>query len=444
MAIAIAAPHSGAGKTTLTLAMLAALRRWGVTVQSFKVGPDYIDPMFHTAIAGRECRNLDPVLTSPRYVRDAVARHSVGVEAVVVEGAMGLFDGAGSQEDGSTAQVAKLLGLPVVLAVDASRVGRSLAATLYGFQHFDRDLRLAGVILNRVGSDRHVQILTDAIAPLGIPILGRVPRTEDITLHSRHLGLVPVDEVAQFAVLRDRLADLGVQYLDWQKLRPLLAPLVDLAPPLPVPAIAPHLPSARIAVARDRAFSFYYADNLDLLRHLGAELLPWSPLQDEPLPPAATGAYLGGGFPEVFAAELAANQRAIASVRASQVPIYAECGGLMYLSRAIVDFSGNSFPMAGKLPTQTVMGDRLTLGYRRCTPAMPHPWLGNDILWGHEFHRSRVTVPPALPLFHLARIEGTSAGCEGWGSDRLLASYVHLHWGGYPQVARAFVRACAK
>ncbi len=443
MPIAIAGTHSGVGKTTITLSILAALRRWGMVVQPFKVGPDYIDPMFHTVVTGRTCRNLDPVITSSEYVKSCFASHSANADGAAIEGVMGLFDGAGSNEFGSTAHVVKLLGksVSVILVIDCSRMSRSLAATIYGYHHFDADIKLAGVILNRVGSDRHREILLEAIAPLGIPVMGIIPREDGIKLSDRHLGLIPTEEIANFSETIDRLADLGKRCFDWEKLMPLIKNSQNL------PAISPQPLRAnvkvRIAVAHDRAFNFYYADNLDILENLGAELVDWSPLDDAQLPKQIHGLYFGGGFPEIFAAQLAENQGAIASVRQhTHLPIYAECGGLMYLSEAIVDFAGNQFAMVGAIPTQTVMADKLTLGYRCAQVLASDTWLpGDRPVWGHEFHRSHQTVDCDRPLYQLKNYAGQDLGTEGWGRKNLLASYLHLHWGNNPSIAIGLIAA---
>jgi cobyrinic acid a,c-diamide synthase len=447
MPIAIAGTHSGVGKTTVTLSILAALQRWEMVVQPFKVGPDYIDPMFHSVVTGRPCRNLDPVITSNQYVQSCFAEHSANADGAVIEGVMGLFDGAGSDEFGSTAHIVKLLGksVAVILVIDCSRMSRSLAATIYGYHHFDADIKLAGVILNRVGSDRHREILLEAIAPLGIPVMGIMPREEGIKLSDRHLGLIPTEEIANFSETIDRLADLGMRCFDWEKLMPLIKNSQNLPAISPQPLLANTNTNikVRIAVARDRAFNFYYADNLDILKKLGAELVYWSPLDDPQLPKQIHGLYFGGGFPEVFAEQLAENKSAIASIRQHiHLPIYAECGGLMYLSEAIVDFAGNKFAMVGAIPTQTIMTDKLTLGYRCGQALAPHTWLpSNRPIWGHEFHRSCQTVASDRPLYQLTNYAGQDLGKEGWGRQNLLASYVHLHWGGNPSIAAGLIRA---
>ncbi len=453
MTLVVAGERSGVGKTTVTMALLAALTRWGDRVQSFKVGPDYIDPMFHQFITGRACRNLDPLLTSETYVRRCFADASQDAEFALVEGVMGLFDGASGRDDvASTAHVARLLSLPVLLVLDCARMSRSVAAIAHGYRSFDPRLHLAGVVLNRVGSDRHLNLLMEALEPLGLPILGVLRRQDEITLPDRHLGLVPTDELPGLEQLCDRLASLAETSFDWNQLRPLLkASKLEIPPPATTETetkIQNPKSKIRLAVARDRAFSFYYADNLELLEQLGAELVFWSPLHDAALPKGVDGLYFGGGFPEVFAAELAANLAARATVGAAiqtGLPTYAECGGLMYLTQSIVDFDGTPWEMAGVLPTAAVMGKRLTLGYRRAI-AQQDTFLyrQGETLWGHEFHRSSLTNLSKNPLYCLQSYTPQSPSFpEGWQLPNLHASYLHIHWGARPVVAARFVAACS-
>lgn len=447
MALVVAGERSGVGKTTVTLALLAALRRRGASVQSFKVGPDYIDPMFHRYLTGRPCRNLDPILTSESYVQRCFAAQS-GAEYGVVEGVMGLFDGGAiASDEGSTAHVARLLDLPVLLVIDGGRLSRSVAAIAHGYRSLDPRLNLAGVILNRVGSDRHLAFLKSALEPLGLPVLGVLHRQDAIRLPDRHLGLVPTDELPALDAVVDRLAHLGETCFDWSRLLPLLAlesPSANLFAEL-----EPRPEPVRLAVARDRAFSFYYADNLDLLAHLGAELLPWSPLADRALPSGAQGLYLGGGFPEMFAAELQANgaaRQSVAQAIAAGMPVYAECGGLMYLCQSVVDFEGRAWEMVGALPSQARMGDRLTLGYRRGTAQHVSPLVApGETVVGHEFHRSSLSQISPEPLYALTRYDDPEPlPPEGWRSPTLHASYVHLHWGAAPQRAARFLAQCGR
>ncbi|MGB3204050.1 MAG: cobyrinate a,c-diamide synthase [Crinalium sp.] len=527
MALVIAGERSGVGKTTITLAILACLQRRGLQVQSFKVGPDYIDPMFHQYVTGRASRNLDPVLTSLSYVQQCFTRHIQGIDYALVEGVMGLFDGVKVTGDwglgtgkndfevkldsegaknqinshpianhqiltdyASTAHIARILSLPVVLVIDCSRLSGSVAAIAHGYLSFDPRLKIAGVILNRVGSDRHLELLQDALEPLHLPILGILRRQDNITIRDRHLGLVPTDEIAELDSLIDKLAYLGETCFNWELLLPLLkvetnspqnqAEIPSIAPPLnklpnppsiptnqdEIPSIAPPLnkgrgwggvnappqnqgknrEGVRIAVARDRAFNFYYQDNLDQLQ-LGAELIFWSPLTDTELPENVQGMYFGGGFPEVFAQELSNNTSAKEAVKKAilaGMPTYAECGGLMYLCEDIVNFEQQSYPMVGVLPTTAVMSSRLSLGYRIAIALQDSPLLPRSAtVWGHEFHRSELSKTPTQPLYNLHSYSAhTSAKIEGWSLHQLHASYVHLHFGANPEIPLRFWQHC--
>ncbi len=446
MAIIIAGERSGVGKTTVTLALLAALRQRRQIVQSFKVGPDYIDPMFHRYVTGRACRNLDPVLTSVAYVQQCFTRHSQGVQYALIEGVMGLFDGAsGSDDMASTAHVARLLHVPVVLILNCSSLSRSVAAIAHGYRTFDPRIHVAGVILNRVGSDRHLELLTQALLPLNLPILGVLRRQDDITIPDRHLGLVPTAEFDNLNAVMERLAYLGETCFDWAKLLPLLE-----CRETGTESIKQEKQSKiRLAIAQDEAFSFYYADNLDLLQQLGAELVPWSPMRDQALPSGVQGMYFGGGFPEVFAAALTENLPARQSVQAAiqaGMPTYAECGGLMYLCEQIVDFAENSYPMVGIFPTTAVMGKRLTLGYRQATALHDSPLvMVGDRFWGHEFHRSSLTQSPDQPLLALQGYDSSfKFPPEGWQRYQVHAAYTHLHFGAQPQLAERFLLSASK
>jgi cobyrinic acid a,c-diamide synthase len=478
MVLAIAGERSSAGKTTVTLAVLAYLRQCGLRVQAFKVGPDYIDPMFHQYVTGLPSRNLDPVLTCESYVKECFNRHLRGVDCGLVEGVMGLFDGVSpsvlrllsSLEDkerltdfASTAHIARLLQIPVVLVIDCRGLSGSVAAIAHGYRTFEPRIQLAGVVLNRVGSDRHLEMLEDALEPLPLPILGILRRHDEITIPDRHLGLVPTAEISQLDTVIDRLAALAKNCFDWERLFPLLQipssarARAGFAPLKPAPTShlpispSPHLPHfpTKIAVARDRAFNFYYQDNLDLLSQLGAELIFWSPLTDSDLPAGVQGLYFGGGFPEVFASELSANRAACDAVRAAilaGMPAYAECGGLMYLCQEIIDFNGDSRSMVGILPTSAIMSSRLTLGYRRATAGQDSPLLpAGTTVWGHEFHRSELSTIPKLPLYQIESPSGaidTSRIHEGWRSHKLHASYIHLHFGARPEIPARFLQHC--
>lgn len=442
MTLIVAGERSGVGKTTVTLSLLASLSRHQ-QVQSFKVGPDYIDPMFHEAVTGRPCRNLDPVLTSEEYIQKCFARHSITADLSLIEGVMGLFDGAGDSDWASTAHIARLLEVPILLVIDCGHLSRSVAAIVHGYRSFDPRLKLAGVILNHVASDRHLEVLQGALAPLNLPVLGVLRRNAGIKIPDRHLGLVPTDELQGMGKIVAQLADVGDQCFDWDVLMPMLtSPKKDLA--ASPPSISKPGKRVRVAIAKDPAFNFYYPDNLELLEQSGAELVPWSPLKDPTLPNNVQGLYFGGGFPEMFAAELAENKPARSSVKTaiqSGMPTYAECGGLMYLCESLQDLAGQTFPMVGIVPTTVSMGAKLTLGYRQATTRQDTPLLiqGTQV-WGHEFHHSQLSQVSSTPLYNLSGYGASTLSTqEGWSTPNLHASYVHLHWGANPDIPQRFV-----
>ncbi len=449
MSIVLAGDRSGTGKTTLTLALLAALKKRRRQVQSFKVGPDYIDPMFHAAVTSRPCYSLDPVLTSESYVQQSFQTHCTDADYAVIEGVMGLFDGAtGVDDTASTAHIARLLGLPVLLAVDCARMSRSLAALVQGYRTFDSRVRVAGVILNRVGSDRHLQLLRDALGAIDMPIFGVFRREQDIELPDRHLGLVPTGELEGFETIAQRLAVLGEQCFDWEKLeRLLLAEGAGEQGSREEKEKGRKRERVRIAIARDKAFNFYYPDNFETLEAQGAELIYWSPIKDSKLPDAG-GLYFGGGFPEVFAAELSANLPMMAAIRRAiqqGMPTYAECGGLMYLSDSMIDFDGQAWPMVGIIPQTVKMGRRLVLGYREAVAIANTPLLTkSQTVIGHEFHRSGIVEPLTQPVYKTRRYWGEAGETqlEGYQLPHLHASYTHLHWGHRLDLAQRFVQQC--
>jgi cobyrinic acid a,c-diamide synthase len=445
-ALVIAGVASGVGKTTVTLGLLEAFRRRGLTVQPFKVGPDFIDPGFHTRVAGRPSYSLDGWMCSREHVRATVAQHAAAADLALIEGVMGCFDGRDAESDaGSTAEVAKWLGAPVVLVVDAGAMARSAGAVVLGFERFDPDLRLAGVIFNRVAGDGHWQWLRDAvISRCGAVPLGWLPRRESLALPERHLGLVTVVERALPGVWLDDLAELVATSLDLSRLLALAGSGVRPAPPVRTDPAPP--PCARIGVARDQAFQFYYPANLDLLRAAGAELVFWSPLHDAALPDV-DALYLGGGYPEVYARDLSGNapmRTAIRQFAAAGRPVYAECGGLLYLAEALEDESGRLHPMVGLLPTTgRMVPQRLTLGYvevelTRATPLGPE----GERARGHEFHASRIDAVPSW-VDRAYAVRASASGpprAEGYLIGATLMSYVHLHFGSNPTLVAHLVR----
>jgi cobyrinic acid a,c-diamide synthase len=435
------------GKTTVTLGLLAALRRRGLAVQPFKVGPDFIDPGHHSRAAGRVSRNLDGWMLSRDANLDLFRRHAAQAQVAVVEGVMGLFDGYdGLSEAGSTAQMAKWLNLPVLLVVDARAMARSAAALVHGFATFDPGLNLAGVIFNRIGGAAHLHYLEQAMSRVpGVKCLGGLPREAALAIPERHLGLTTAEDHPLEEEHLGRLADFVEEHLDLDALLASL-PVLDLGREAVVEAAAP---TVRLGVARDRAFCFYYPENLELLARFGAELAPFSPLEDRELPENLDGLYLGGGYPELFAAQLAANEglkRHLAAQAAAGLPIYAECGGLMYLSQEIQDLEGRHYPMAGLLPLKVRMLQRLrALGYREIT-LTADGLLGpaGTKARGHEFHYSEIAAETGdLPrIYRIAARQGKEAPPEGYCLNNILASYVHLHFGSNPEVARHLVASC--
>jgi cobyrinic acid a,c-diamide synthase len=444
--IVIAGTGSGVGKTTVTLGLLEAYRRRGLTVQAFKVGPDFIDPGLHEVVTGRPSYNLDGWMCGRDGVLNTVAQHAAGADLVIVEGMMGCFDGADATgEDGSTAQVAKWLHAPVVLVIDVAGQSRSAAAVVGGFERFDGDLDVAGVIANRAGGETHARWIADAIRAncQAVP-LGSLPLDQELSLSERHLGLVTAPEGLLTDDFRTHLAETIERHVNLNDLLALASPL--RAPALPPPSASGEAP-LRVGIARDVAFQFYYRENLAMLEAAGAELVFWSPLTDRV--PKADGFYFGGGYPELWAGALAGNTDALKAVRELAergTPIYAECGGLMYLAEALEDLDGVAHRMVGVLPaTVRLWPRRLTLGYRQVRLTAPSP-LGaaGAVARGHEFHASTLDAVPEriARVYRLADGHGGERA-EGYLIHRALLSYVHLHFASNPELPRAFVAACA-
>jgi len=448
--IVIAGTHSGCGKTTVSLGLMGALVRRGLRVAAFKVGPDFIDPGHHARITGRPSRNLDGWMLSREYNLATFRRSSADADIAVAEGVMGLFDGYdGRTEAGSTAQMAKWLDLPVVLVVDARSMARSAAALIQGFENFDSGLRFAGVVFNQLGSGRHLNFLREALqGAVSMPCLGGLLRDQAIAIPERHLGLVTREDHPLDDDGIGRLADLIEEQLDLD----LLISGLTVIPAAGVPTAGDSARStrpARIGVARDNAFCFYYPDNLELLEGCGARLLFFSPMQDKGLPPDLDGIYLGGGYPELFAAALAANEsmrRQIREQSAAGMPIYAECGGFMYLCSELQDHQGRTFPMTGCFPFKTRMLPRLkALGYRE-VQLTRDTIIGERgvVLRGHEFHYSEMAEAPSAveTVYRIADRDGIERPIEGLMTQRTLGSYIHLHFGSAPQAAAALVACC--
>ena len=445
--LVIAATRSGDGKTTVATGLMAALRAAGRSVSAHKVGPDYIDPSYHAAAAGRPGRNLDPWLTSEELIAPLFLHGAHGADIAVIEGVMGLFDGAAGRGDfASTAHVARLLSAPIILVVGARGAGRSIAAAVHGFASYDPGVRIAGVVLNQVSSPRHEQILREALAGTGIPVAGALPAEAVLHTPSRHLGLVPAAE--RSADVRDWLPALAATvrgHLDLD----LLTSIARAAPPLAAspwspgpggpdaadPDAAPG-PPARVAFASGAAFTFGYAEHDELLTAAGAEVVRFDPLTDAALPAGTDALVVGGGFPEQYAASLAANASLRAEVAAriaAGMPVIAECAGLLWLGGTL-----DGHPQCGALPTAAAMTPKLTLGYREAVALAPSPLAAaGTAVRAHEFHRT-ASVPEHgdSPAWQLP-----GGRQQGWASGTMLASYLHVHWAALPDAPGRLVAA---
>ena len=446
----IAGTASGVGKTTVTLAVTAALRRRGYVVQPFKGGPDFLDTGHHGRIASRKSRNLDTWMLSHQANREVLRAAARGADVLIAEGMMGLFDGkSGKDETGSSAEIAKLLELPVVLVVDAGKSARSVAAIVLGFELFDTELPLAGVILNRVASERHFQMIEAAITQrCATPVLGWLPREPSLHIPERHLGLQSAEELSpELGEGRfEAMADAAEKHLALDRLLTLQCGSTSNPEADSNIKIEARL---RIGIAHDVAFTFYYEDNFDLLRKEGAELVPFSPISDGELPPMLDALYLGGGYPEIFASALSTNHSMLAAVRdfaASGRPVYAECGGMMYLAAVLRTKDGDTYEMAGVFPFHIEMTSHLVrFGYvtveftRDCLMGPP-----GTIIRGHSFHYSNMSgMEDALTNYQVTYSLSGKAEYEGFGlrNANVLASYIHLNFRANPAVAKSFVDA---
>ncbi|WP_168581290.1 cobyrinate a,c-diamide synthase [Gephyromycinifex aptenodytis] len=450
--VLLSAPASGSGKTMITTGLLAALRARGLQVSPHKVGPDYIDPGYHAAACGRVGRNLDAHLVGEDRLIPLLlhgAQTPVPADIAVIEGVMGLFDGAlGRRGFSSSAHIASVTTTPVILVVNAASAARSLGAVVHGFCTFDPSVRIGGVILNNLGSPRHESEAREAIAETGVPVLGAIPRSPDVVVPSRHLGLIPASERApEAADAVAALCELITANVDLDSVLDLArtAPDLDQAPWSADDALAnagwsPGASRPVIAVAGGEAFTFSYAETAELLQAAGAEVHTVDPLRDT-LPPDVAGLVIGGGFPEVHAAALSANTELRAQVRdfaAAGGVIHAECAGLLYLGQRL-----DEYDMCGVLPIETAMGSRLTLGYREAVAltgsALAQP---GERVTGHEFHRTRVTARGDVEPAWAWRGHDGAAVHEGCVQDNVHASYLHVNWAGYPQLAARFAAAC--
>lgn len=445
-AVVIAAPASGSGKTTVATGLMGALRRAGRQVAPFKVGPDFIDPGYHALAALRPGRNLDPVLVGEQLIGPLYRHGSAGAGIAVIEGVMGLFDGRISDDvsgvsQGSSAHVAALLGAPVILVVDTRGQSHSIAALLHGFSTFDRSVRIAGVILNRVGSPRHEEVLRQACEHAGVPVFGAIPRADELSVPSRHLGLVTaVEHGEQARAAVEAMTALVGGNVDLAGIAAVAASRVTDEPWDPAVAV-PAAGNVTVALAAGKAFSFGYAEHAELLRAAGADVVEFDPLTD-PLPPQTAAVVLPGGFPEQFSTELSANdvvRQQIRELAAGGAPVQAECAGLTYLVDEL-----DGYPMCGVLSGSARFTDRLTLGYRAAVAVAESPLhtIGDRIM-GHEFHRTTVTFADSYPPAWVYSGRDVPTVRDGAIDRGVHAGYLHTHPAAHPQAITRFVAAAA-
>ncbi len=447
----IAGTHSGVGKTTLTLGIILALRKKGINVRAFKAGPDYIDPTYHAEASGEPCGNLDTRLVSKDSVLELFRRRAEGADISIIEGVMGLYDGLKDGDEGSTAHLAKILDCPVVLIQDARSMSRSAGAVALGYKEFDKKIDIAGIILNNIGSANHYKYVKSAIEnKAGIPVLGYLPKNSNLKISERHLGLVSAEEKRLDPVLRKKLSRLIEKNINLSR----LLEIGRKVRPLPrfqdrIFQEASSKDRVTIAIAKDAAFNFYYQDNLDILSHLGSDIVTFSPLKDKKLPRGVNGLYIGGGFPELFASKLSKNKALLKSIRkaaADGMPIYAECGGLMYLTEAIIDFEKRRFAMAGVFKCIISMGKKLKqLGY------VDLRVVKDNILSArggknraHLFHWSHLTSIPEGASFAYKIVKDGNIIYDGLIKRNVLAGYAHLHFASDLKFAENFINSCRK
>lgn len=447
----IAAPGSGAGKTTVSLGLMTALTGRGIKVQPYKVGPDFIDPTLHRQACGVASRNLDTWLLPARLIPQIFVQSARNADIALIEGVMGFYDGfGGSSDEASTAQMARLLECPVVLVIDAQGMARSAAAVVLGFKQFAPAIKISGIILNKVAGERHAEMCREAIEKnTNIPVLGSIPFEQSIKLPERHLGLIPTPEKNLTEEFLSELGRMISEHVDLPRIIEAAAKSSELPEATPTES-ARKQDTMRLSVAFDEAFNFYYQDALDFLHGHGAEITFFSPIHDNELPDGTSGIYLGGGFPEMCAANLESNEdmrKAIRAAAESGMPIFAECGGLMYLSRSLTTFEHRKHNMVGVLAGETEMTGRLTLNYTGAQATGNHPFLkrGSEI-HGHEFHYSRIINLPRDVRFayELSPGNGIQNTRDGLVEYSVLGSYMHTHLMGYPSFAKGYLEACRR
>lgn len=449
--ITIAGPYSGVGKTSISVGLMGALKRRGLKVQAFKIGPDYIDPSHHSIMLNRPSRNLDAWMVHPNGILEIFQRATQDVDIAVIEGVMGLFDGFDeSNENGSTAHIAKLLKSPVILVINVHGMAKSVAPIALGYEKYDRNVRLSGFILNEVGSKKHIDWCKKAINSVTkLPVIGALPRNKDIEMQERHLGLIPQRERAHPKPFLNLLTNFIEENVDVDRIIDIARSAEDL--PKSSNKVYPKHPYKKnlaVGVALDESFNFYYQDNLDILRAYGADIRFFDTIKDKEVPSDVSGLYIGGGFPEMLPERLGANTsmlKSIKKVAEDEMPIYAECGGLMYLTDSITDFENRSYKMVGLLNSRTVMTRGLTLNYTLADVIVDNPLSKvNDLLKGHEFHYSKILeIPKDARFAYRMRIGmGIDGKHDAWLEHKALASYMHMHFAYQPKLVKNFLSAC--
>lgn len=446
--VMIAGTHSGAGKTTVSLGLMGFLSK-RYKVQPFKVGPDYIDTAYHRHVTGNYSCNLDLYMLGEEKLKSAFLKNAVNADISIIEGVMGMYDGIDATSKGSSADIAKILRIPVILVVDASSMATSVSALIMGYMHYDRNVNIAGVILNRVGSEKHYILLKECIErDLNIDVLGYLPNDAKLNLSERHLGLVPVYEMPSLKDKLEKLYEYIEKYIDIKK-------IIDIANISGTDDFGVYegdfykFKKIKIAYAYDEAFNFYYKDGLELFIKMGAELVPFSPLNDIKLPDGISGIYIGGGFPEVFAQKLTKNERMQSSIKnaiVSGMPVYAECGGLMYLAKNITDLDGNTFKMVGVYDASIVMTKKLQrFGYVEAEVFSDNVlFKKGDKVRGHEFHHSKMTLFKQKASYIVHKPGKSEAWECGYVYKNCLATYVHINLYTYPETVKRFIEKCCE
>ena len=465
MACVIAAPSSGSGKTLLSLLLSSWARSKGISIQPFKVGPDYLDPQQLTLVSKKQCRNLDLILCGTEWVEKSFYRHAPLAKLTLIEGVMGLFDGLGSSHKGSTAHISKLLNLPVVLIVDAKGQAASIAALVKGFKELDDQLEIAGVVLNNVNTDRHKHLLSQALMTINVNVLGCLPTSKELNLPSKYLGLIPAHEIENIEGRVKDWASIAIKHLDIRIFEKLLkSPITQnkINPNQKIKSSSDRRNrTVNIAIAQDNAFHFRYPETKEYLENAGINLIDWKIINDSPIPKEAQGLILPGGYPEQFADQISQSKSSLSSIRSffGVKPIYAECGGMLIMGESLKDINGKDYPMANLLPFKAEEG-RLSVGYRKIKSLRKSLVLekGEELV-GHEFHKWQIRKTNGveeLDMFNKKNFIkdnnnlytpwetsgwGVNSSKEGWSNKVFHASWIHLHWPSSPNIINNWLKS---